>query len=245
MTQQSCKIGVSGSAQTPPTLADLYERIDVSKGICSVGDCERLAYGRGWCRLHYERWRKHGDPLKTGKMSRVGTCRVDGCDGPIQSLRLCAVHYSRMWKHGSVELCSRPPIACAVEGCDSNRAVRDWCREHHDRWRFHGDASWVPLTREQLFWTKVDKNGPIPAHRPSLGPCFIWTKRLDKDGYGAYSQTPGLYRAHQFAYVLAFGPVPDGLEIDHLCHVRVCVNSAHLEAVTHEENLARRRDRLA
>ena len=43
MTQQSCKIGVSGSAQTPPTLADLYERIDVSKGICSVGDCERLA----------------------------------------------------------------------------------------------------------------------------------------------------------------------------------------------------------
>lgn len=48
-----------------------------------------------------------------------------------------------------------------------------------------------------------------------------------------------LIAAHRFAYELANGPIPDGLEIDHLCRNRKCVNPAHLQAVSHRENMLR------
>ncbi len=52
--------------------------------------------------------------------------------------------------------------------------------------------------------------------------------------------------AHRVAYELFVGAIPDGLEIDHLCRVRNCFNPAHLEAVTHQENINRKpKDRSA
>ncbi len=71
-------------------------------------------------------------------------------------------------------------------------------------------------------------------------PCDIWPGSLDKDGYG---RTHGTL-VHQRAYREAYGPVPDGLELDHICRVRACRNPQHLEAVTHTENM-RRGDREA
>ena len=68
-----------------------------------------------------------------------------------------------------------------------------------------------------------------------LGPCEIWTGPLNEHGYGAASY--GL--AHRLAWQAANGPVPDGLELDHLCRVRSCVRPDHLEPVTHRENCRR------
>lgn len=48
-----------------------------------------------------------------------------------------------------------------------------------------------------------------------------------------------LVRAHRFSYERAVGPIPAGLQIDHLCRVRACVNPAHLEPVTCGENVRR------
>jgi hypothetical protein len=50
-----------------------------------------------------------------------------------------------------------------------------------------------------------------------------------------------MYAAHRVYWERANGPVPDGLEIDHLCYTPACVNPAHMETVTHGENLRRRR----
>lgn len=92
-----------------------------------------------------------------------------------------------------------------------------------------------PKYTPELFWAKVNKNGPIPEWNPSLGPCWLWTGTPRKDGYGGlvYHQKPML--AHKVAY----GPIPVGLELDHLCHVRLCVRQSHLEPVTHLVNMSR------
>jgi len=81
---------------------------------------------------------------------------------------------------------------------------------------------------------------------PNAAGCWIWHGRsLDKDGYALFHGTkmPGMAlwsRAHRWAYVAAKGAIPAGLEIDHLCNIPGCINPAHLEAVTHAENLRRR-----
>jgi hypothetical protein len=88
----------------------------------------------------------------------------------------------------------------------------------------------------ERFWEKVDKSAP--------GGCWLWTAATKSHGYGfvAIAKVEGrsiLRQAHRVAYELTHGPIPDGLEIDHLCRVRNCVNPAHLEAVTHSENCRR------
>ena len=71
--------------------------------------------------------------------------------------------------------------------------------------------------------------------------CWIWQGRRDRQGYG-HTKTPGdkKWLAHRLTYTVWVGPIPDGLEIDHLCRVTSCVNPEHLEPVTRAENARRR-----
>lgn len=64
--------------------------------------------------------------------------------------------------------------------------------------------------------------------------CWLWTGHTWL-GYGYYNRV----RAHRLIYTSMVGPIPDGLQVDHLCRVRSCVNPAHLEPVTCRENLRR------
>lgn len=92
---------------------------------------------------------------------------------------------------------------------------------------------------DDRFWAKVDKGGPV---HPILGtPCWLWTRYVSpSDGYGRFSPKAGDCRlAHRVAYALGVGEVPGGLELDHLCRVRSCVNPAHLEPVTRRVNVQR------
>ena len=89
------------------------------------------------------------------------------------------------------------------------------------------------MSLESRFWEKVNKSGPVPIFRPDLGPCWIWTAYCLPNGYG---QCGRHNYAHRVSYELCIGLIPDGLELDHLCRVRHCVNPTHLEPVTHIEN---------
>ena len=73
--------------------------------------------------------------------------------------------------------------------------------------------------------------------------CWIWTSRVDRGDYGYFHYEKKGRRAHRVAYELLVGPIPDGLELDHICNVRRCVNPDHLEPVTHAENHRRRVER--
>lgn len=73
---------------------------------------------------------------------------------------------------------------------------------------------------------------------PNTG-CWLWGGAVNWRGYGRFGNEGGHVGAHRFSYEMHRGPIPDGLQIDHLCRVRCCVNPDHLEPVTNAENLAR------
>lgn len=73
---------------------------------------------------------------------------------------------------------------------------------------------------------------------PETG-CWEWQKTLGSNGYGQAWHKHGKVAAHRLFYERYVGPIPDGLEIDHLCRNRKCVNPAHLEAVPRVVNLRR------
>jgi hypothetical protein len=84
-------------------------------------------------------------------------------------------------------------------------------------------------TAEERFWPKVHKTET----------CWLWTAAHIPLGYGMFWNGHRLMCAHQFAYELLVGPVPDGSELDHLCRTPACVRPDHLEPVTHRVNMQR------
>jgi hypothetical protein len=78
----------------------------------------------------------------------------------------------------------------------------------------------------------------IVAKIDAAGPCWLWTASTFQ-GYGQAYLGGRKWKAHRLVWELLVGSVPDGLELDHLCRVRRCVNPDHLELVTHAENVRR------
>ncbi len=66
--------------------------------------------------------------------------------------------------------------------------------------------------------------------------CHVWIGATNINGYGMIGVNGRTRYVHRIAYELAKAPIPEGLQIDHLCRVRCCVNPDHLEAVTNKEN---------
>lgn len=69
--------------------------------------------------------------------------------------------------------------------------------------------------------------------------CWIWTGGCDSSGYGAIKVDGRKVGTHRASYELHVGPIPEGLQIDHLCRVTRCLNPDHLEAVTPRVNTLR------
>lgn len=78
------------------------------------------------------------------------------------------------------------------------------------------------------FWKKVKKTEA----------CWIWTGATNGLGYGQFWNQKQM-GAHRWSYESLVGPIPPGLQLDHLCRNRSCVNPAHLEPVTQRENTLR------
>jgi hypothetical protein len=103
--------------------------------------------------------------------------------------------------------------------------------------RIAGRFASLPV--HERFWAKVNKDGPVPEYAPHLGPCWLWTAGLYPDGYGHFWNEQGFSLAHRWLYEQERGPIPDGLESDHLCRVRSCVRLSHIELVISRANILR------
>jgi len=123
---------------------------------------------------------------------------------------------------------------CTVDGCDKKYYAKNYCRNHYENNKRTGNpipSDHLSRTPEQRFWAKVDKSGD----------CWTWIGFRKPDGYGQFHYGGGSRHvpAHRFIYELEVGPIPEGLELRHLCnngHLG-CVTPSHLVPGTRSENL--------
>lgn len=98
------------------------------------------------------------------------------------------------------------------------------------------------LTAIERFLAKVEV-GLLPdewtGRLEDKTKCLMWTAGKDKGGYGRFFADRRMWLAHRFSYVYHKGEIPAGLELDHICRNRSCVNYNHLEPVTRKVNLDR------
>lgn len=164
-------------------------------------------------------------------------CQVNECPKASSKRGWCPMHYGRWLRNGDPTVTTRLPNgtheSCIVDGCVRvDMGAKGLCHMHYARSLRHDDPTVSVIDRSpavERFWKRTIQ---------SADGCWEWIGGMNEAGYANMSDGRSNL-AHRFAYELLVGPIPDGLQIDHLCNVRNCVNPAHLETVTAQENMRR------
>ena len=138
-------------------------------------------------------------------------------------------------------------VRCELKTCEhcggtfDRRSEADGGRERPYRWRKRRFCS-----RACAFAGRTGTfNGSDSPWTVEPSGCWVWARSLSEKGYGKVRRGSRCLRAHRWMYERERGPIPPGLELDHVCRNRACVNPDHLELVTHRENLRRGVERRA
>lgn len=124
---------------------------------------------------------------------------------------------------------------CSVDGCDKKHHARDYCMRHYYRWKRNGD----PLGGGRRYESAEES---FEKRTTWVNNCLVWTASNVPSGYGII-YTPGLKSmyAHRYAWERANGPIPDGMQVDHICWNTSCVNLDHLRLASQSQNNANRK----
>lgn len=121
-----------------------------------------------------------------------------------------------------------PNATCSIDGCERPRRARGWCQRHYDLWRRNGDPLMASRyeTQDQAFLARL----------ASDGDCIVYTGQKSRKGYGQISINGRLTPAHRYSWTRKNGPIPEGMQIDHICFNKACVKIAHLRLTTPQQN---------
>lgn len=132
---------------------------------------------------------------------------------------------------------------CSVPDCSRKHYARGLCHLHYQRWWAHPET---PVTVSAPVGGKrcrtPQEAARVLLERISISDetgCWDWVGARISNGYGMFTYQARRQMAHRVSYELFLGPIPEGLELDHLCRNRACINPSHLEPVTRQENVRR------
>lgn len=123
-----------------------------------------------------------------------------------------------------------PENLCEVTDCKSPRNKgRRICRQHRYRLEKYGSVD-APLTR---FRNLEDR---LNYRTEKRGECLIWSGRVNRGGYPVTTYNGKTSYVYRLTWARARGTIPDGMQVDHVCHNRSCVRVEHLRLASHSEN---------
>jgi len=145
---------------------------------CSVEGCDRTPYAKAYCRMHYMRFHKSGDPGEVDTRLR-DVCTVGGCGKPHVGKGYCVTHYARYRHYGDALADVRqikergaspflhgnrrypPGSTCSVEGCDRKPKSKGLCAGHYHRLLVTGDVGSSDFQRRPGTGRSIDSNGYV------------------------------------------------------------------------------------
>jgi len=86
-----------------------------------------------------------------------------------------------------------------------------------------------------LILTTIEETNRFLSHTTDIGICWIWNGAI-RDKYGRSSHRGKIYTSHRLSYLLYVDNIPEGYDIHHICKNKLCVNPAHLQAVSKKEH---------
>ncbi len=117
-----------------------------------------------------------------------------------------------------------------------------FAREFDARALLAGPRQRIRSTADR-FWARLNKNASPPAHRPELGPCWLWTGSVYHEGYGRLTWCGVDVQAHRVAYSLEHGAIQAGVVVRHHCDTPACCRPSHLVLGTIAQNNEDARER--
>lgn len=124
-------------------------------------------------------------------------------------------------------------ILCTQQLCENKHYAKGLCEAHYARKR-RGYKTTAPIG--------ITNNDPKRFMRyiNKTDGCWLWIGSKKGRGYGKFTAKGKQLSAHRYSYELHTGKIKPGMQIDHLCKNKLCVNPKHLEQVTNQENQLRR-----
>ena len=169
----------------------------MSERTCSVRECTSAPTARGWCPMHYARWRNSGDPGTASRQRRSsgdpGTCAADNCDRPARRNGLCNSCSAKARRSGAG--------GCTVNDCGSRADARGLCAKHYQQVR-NGLLS-HPLVAEIIRDQPCSVDGcERPAYSKSF--CYMhWQRNPRLGDPGEAQRRKTLYEPGQLCAIKA------------------------------------------